>query len=81
MFERQAEGLEDIVGNDSQLKELYDSLECEDRKNQEEFELLKKQQNQVNSLLDSYGIPRTKNGLELTLFERIESALKQRMTA
>ena len=82
MFNQQAEELAREMGTqDVLLKELYDSIEQEDNEKQKDYEFLKKQQIQINSLLDSYGIPVKQNGKKLSLFERIASALKQRMTA
>ena len=70
-MEKQAEGLAEMVGNDAQLKELYDSLDLEDKAKEEEFNKLKDEMNQINSYLDSYGIPRQKGDKLLSVLERL----------
>ena len=81
-MEEQAEGLAEICRTDeSQLKELYDSLEEEDRKNAEELEYLREQQRKINLLLDNLGIPRRTEDSMMSVFERVETALKQRSVA
>lgn len=77
MFERQAEGLEEIVGSvDVQLKEVYDEIERENKKNADELELLRVEHKALQSLLNSYGIPTKSKGRPLTLLERMDIALK-----
>ena len=81
-MEEQAKGLEEIFGdNDTQLKELYDSLEEEDKKDAEELEYLREQQRKINLLLDNLGIPRRSADSMMSIFERVEAALKQRSVA
>ena len=77
-MEEQAKGLEEIFGdNDTQLKELYDSLEEEDKKDAEELEYLREQQRKINLLLDNLGIPRRSADSMMSIFERVEVALKR----
>ena len=81
-MEEQAEGLAEIFGsNEEQLKELYDSLDEEDRKNAEELEYLREQQRKINLLLDSLGIPKRGENSIMSISERVETALKQRSVA
>lgn len=76
-MEEQAEGLSEMVGNvDSQLKELFDELAADDKKNSDELETLRLEHKAINSLLNSHNIPVSKNGKELTVLERINIALK-----
>lgn len=70
-MEEQATGLAEMVGNDTQLKELYDSLEQEDKSKEEEFKKLVDEMNQINSYLDSFGIPREKDNKKLSTLERL----------
>ena len=61
---------------DSQLKELFDSLAAEDKKNADELQLLRLEHKTMNQMLNDYGIPIAKNGKTLTLVERLSLALK-----
>ena len=70
-MEKQAEGIAEIFGTDSQLKELYDSLEQEDKAAKEDYERLKSEMNQINQYLDSFGIPRKKGNKTLSILERL----------
>ena len=82
MFNRQAEELAKEMGReDVLLKELYDALEEEDNIKRKEYEFLKKQQEQINLLLDLYGIPRNNNGKLLSTLERLYQALARRLYA
>ena len=77
MFERQAEGFEEIIGSvDVQLKEVYDEIERENKKNADELELLRVEHKALQALLNSYGIPTKSKGRNLTLLERMDIALK-----
>lgn len=77
-MEEQAEGLTEMVGSvDSQLKELFDDLAAEDKKNADELELLRIEHKAVNQLLNTYNIPTSIKGKTLTLVERLSLALKQ----
>lgn len=81
-MEAQAEGMAEIFGNtDTQLKELYDSLEEEDKKDAEELEYLREQQRKINLLLDNLGIPRRGENSIMSISERVEAALKRRSVA
>ena len=80
-MEEQAKGLAEMVNNETQLKELYDSLEEEDKKDAEELEYLREQQRKINLLLDSLGIPRRGENSIMSISERVETALKQRSVA
>lgn len=70
-MEAQAEGMSEIFGTDAQLKELYDSLDQEDKAQKEEFERLKTEMNQINLYLDTFGIPRKKGNKLLSVLERL----------
>lgn len=70
-MEEQAEGMSEIFGTDAQLKELYDSLEQEDKVQKEDYERLKTEINQINLYLDTFGIPRKKGGKHLSVLERL----------
>lgn len=61
---------------DSQLKELFDSLAAEDKKNADELQLLRLEHKTMNQMLNDYGIPIAKNGKTLTLVERLSLALQ-----
>lgn len=61
---------------DSQLKELFDSLAAEDKKNADELQLLRLEHKTMNQMLNDYDIPITKNGKTLTLVERLSLALQ-----
>ena len=61
---------------DGQLKELFDSLAAEDKKNADELQLLRLEHKTMNQMLNDYGIPITKNGKTLTLVERLSLALQ-----
>ncbi len=81
-MEEQAEGLAEMVGSvDSQLKELFDDLAAEDKKNADELELLRIEHKTVNQLLNTYNIPVSINGKTLTLVERLSLALKNKQAA
>lgn len=80
-MEEQAEGLREMLGindNDARLKELYDSLDAEDRKKKDEYELLKKEVTQIHSYLDTFGIPRKNGNKLLSTLERISIALGEK---
>ena len=73
---------------DKQLKELYDSLEEDDRLKKEKDEESKKNLlrmvetvSDIENLVDSYGIPRKRGDKILSLYERIDFALKKRGSA
>lgn len=73
---------------DKQLKELYDSLEQEDRIKKEKDEESKKNLlriletvSDIENLVDSYGIPRKRGDKVLSLYERIDIALRKRVSA
>ena len=70
-MEEQSEGMSEIFGTDTQLKELYDSLEQEDKVQKEDYERLKTEINQINLYLDTFGIPRKKGGKHLSVLERL----------
>ena len=70
-MEAQAEGMSEIFGTDAQLKELYDSMEQEDKEKKEEYERLKTEMNQINLYLDTFGIPRKKGNKHLSVLERL----------
>jgi hypothetical protein len=81
-MEKQAEGLTEMVGSvDSQLKELFDDLAAEDKKNADELELLRIEHKAVIQLLNTYNIPASINGKTLTLVERLSLALKNKQVA
>lgn len=61
-----------------QLKELYDSLNEEDKRDREELEYLRDQQRKINLLLDNLGVPRRGEDSMLSISERVEIALKRR---
>lgn len=61
---------------DSQLKELFDSLAAEDKKNADELQLLRLEHKAMNQMFNDYGIPITKDGKTLTLVERLSLALQ-----
>lgn len=76
-MEEQADGLTEMVGSvDSQLKELFDDLAAEDKKNADELQLLRLEHKTMNQMLNDYGIPIIKNGKTLTLIERLSLALQ-----
>lgn len=77
-MEEQAEGLAEMVGVDSQLKELFDDLAEEDKRNADELEYLRDQQRKINLLLDQLGIPRRTADSMMSISERVEVALKRR---
>lgn len=64
-----------------QLKEIYNEISREENFKEEELSSLKNEFNLINKLLDSYGIARAENKMKLSLIERIEIALKQRLFA
>lgn len=76
-MEEQAEGMSEIFGTDAQLKELYDSLEQEDKAQKEDYERLKTEINQINLYLDTFGIPRKKGGKHLSVLERLSIHMKK----
>lgn len=80
-MEEQAEGLAELCGTDEQLKELYDSLEEEDKKDREELKYLREQQRKINLLLDDLGVPRRTDSSMMSIYERVAAALKQRSVA
>ena len=82
-MEEQAKGLAEMVGNetDRQLKELYDSLSAEDKERAEYHASNEVELKCIKFILNSYGIPASQNGVELSLSERVRLALKLRMTA
>lgn len=80
-MEEQAEGLAELCSTDEQLKELYDSLEEEDRKDREELKYLREQQRKINLLLDDLGVPRRTDSSMMSIYERVAAALKQRSVA
>ena len=59
------------MDTDKQLKELYDSLEQEDKAQREEYERLKAELNQINLYLDTFGIPRKRGNKHLSVLERL----------
>lgn len=61
-----------------QLKELYDSLNEEDKRDREELEYLRDQQRKINLLLDNLGVPRRGKDSMMSISERVEIALKRR---
>lgn len=69
------------MNEQEQLKEIYDELDKEEQAKKEEYEQLKSEFAMTNKLLDSYGIPRTDNKIKLSLIERVEIAMKQRLFA
>ena len=80
-MEEQADGLAEMVRVDSQLKELFDDLAEEDKRNADELEYLREQQRKINLLLDNIGIPRRGENSIMSISERVEAALKQRSAA
>jgi hypothetical protein len=76
-MEEQAEGMSEIFGTHAQLKELYDSLDQEDKAKKEEYERLKTEMNQINLYLDTFGIPRKRGNKHLSVLERLSEAMKQ----
>ena len=67
---RQADELKKLMGyEETQLKEMFDEFEAEDKADKEELEKLRAEHNAISSLLDSYGIPGT------NLIERLKYAL------
>ena len=76
-METQAEGMSEIFGTDVQLKELYDSIEQEDKAKKEEYERLKTEMNQINLYLDTFGIPGKRGNKHLSVLERLSEAMKQ----
>ena len=76
-MEEQAEGMSEIFGTDAQLKELYDSLELEDKANKEDYERLKTEMNQINLYLDSFGIPRKRGSKLLSVLERLSIGMEK----
>ena len=80
-MEAQAEGMSEIFGTDAQLKELYDSLEQEDKTKKEEYESLKTEMNQINLYLDTFGIPRKRGNKHLSVLERLSEVLGERKYA
>lgn len=83
MFDMQAEELKELMGfdTDSQLKEVYDELDQEQKDKENELINLRNQSVQISNLLDSYRIPKTRIGRDLSIIERIELALKLRVYA
>lgn len=80
-MEEQAKGLREMLGinnTDTQLKELYDSLDAEDKKKKDEFELLKREVTQIHSYLDTFGVPRKNGNKLLSTLERISIALGEK---
>ncbi len=76
-MEAQAEGIAEIFGTEAQLKELYDSLDKEDKAKEEEFKRLKTEMNQIQLYLDSFGIPRKRGNKHLTILERLSIAMEK----
>ena len=70
-MEAQADGMSEIFGTEEQLKELYDSMESEDKAKEEEFKKLKDEMNQITAYLDSCGIPSKDGGKTLSVLERL----------
>ena len=76
-MEAQADGMAEIFGTETQLKELYDSLDQEDKAKNEEYERLKKEMNQINLFLDSFGIPRKRGNKLLSVLERLSIGMEK----
>jgi hypothetical protein len=76
-MEEQAEGMAEIFGTDTQLKELYDSLEQEDKAKNEEYERLKDEMSKINLYLDTFGIPRKIGNKHLSILERLSIAMEK----
>lgn len=72
MFDRQAGELKELMKDEVQtnLKEIYDSIEQEDREHEDEFKRLKSEHLEIEQLLDSCLIPRKRNDREMSLTER-----------
>ena len=68
---RQADELKKLMGyeEETQLKEMFDEFNAEDKADKEELEKLRAEHNEISSLLDSYGIPGT------SVIERLKLAL------
>ena len=84
MFDMQAEELKELMGfsdTDSQLKEVYDELDQEQKDKENELINLRNQSVQISNLLDSYRIPQTRAGKPLSIIERIELVLKLKVYA
>ena len=76
MFNQQALELAEAMGTEQQLKELYDDLEREDKQKEAELTSLREENQMMNILMDSYGIPRRKDNKQLSLLERLDIALR-----
>lgn len=63
---------------EEELKELYDSLEEEDRKIEEHNKQNASELENIESILDDYGIPATRNGAELSPSDRVRLALEMK---
>ncbi len=62
---------------EEELKELYDSLEEEDRKIEEHNKQNASELENIKSILDDYGVPTTRNGAELSPSDRVKLALEE----
>lgn len=76
MFNQQARELAEMMGTDKYLKEVYDDIERENKLKEEELISLRDQNQMINILMDSYGIPRRKDNKQLSLLERLDIALR-----
>lgn len=83
MFDRQAEELKELMKdeNQTQLKELYDSLDEEDKAKEREYEQLKAEMKQIQLYLDTYGIPRKNGSRLLSVLERLSVAMGEKVYA
>ena len=77
MEEQVIELKELLKTEDEQLKEIYDEMERDIKKDAQDLLLLRTEQKAIHSLLNSYGIPTMNNGRCLTIIERLDIALKK----
>lgn len=77
-MEEQAKELRELFKtDDEQLKEVYDDIEREKKKDADDLLLLRTEQKAIHCLLNSYGIPTKSNGKYLTILERLDIALRR----
>lgn len=77
-MEEQAKELRELFkSDDEQLKEVYDEIERENKKDADDLQLLRLEHKAILYLLNLYDIPTKKNGNDLTVVERLHIALQK----
>lgn len=80
-FERQADDLKALMGYDDeqeQLREVYEEEERELAHRNAEFDSMKQNLKEIGDFLDNCGVPRFSGSKEMTILERIESAIRSK---